>query len=102
MKPIVIFVFVTLVFGCTDKKEHDESSARPNILLIMADDMGYSGLRSYGSEIETRNLDRLANNGIRYAQFHNAGRCCPTRASLMTGLYPHQTGMGWMTAAKEV
>lgn len=71
----------------------------PNILLIMADDMGFSDLGCYGSTIATPNLDALAKNGIRYKQFYNAARCCPTRAALLTGLYPHQTGVGWMTAA---
>ena len=71
----------------------------PNILLIMADDMGFSDLGCYGSTIHTPNLDTLAKSGIRYNRFYNAARCCPTRASLLTGLYPHQTGVGWMTAA---
>jgi len=65
----------------------------------MADDMGYSDLGCYGGEIQTPNLDKLAANGLRFTQFYNTARCCPTRASLMTGLYPHQTDMGWMTAA---
>jgi arylsulfatase len=65
----------------------------------MADDMGYSDLGCYGGEIQTLNLDKLAADGLRFTQFYNTARCCPTRASLMTGLYPHQTGMGWMTAA---
>lgn len=68
----------------------------PNVLLILADDMGYSDLGSYGSEIRTPNLDRLAKNGLRFTQFYNAARCCPTRASLLTGLYPHQAGVGHM------
>ncbi len=72
---------------------------KPNILLIMVDDMGYADLGCYGSSIETPNLDRLAANGLRYTQFCNTARCCPARAALLTGLYPHQTGMGWMTAA---
>jgi len=75
------------------------SKDRPNIVLIMADDMGYSDLGCYGGEIQTPNLDKLAAKGLRFTQFYNAARCCPTRASLMTGLYPHQTDMGWMTAA---
>lgn len=69
---------------------------RPNIVLIMADDMGYSDLGCYGSEIATPHLDALAANGLRFTQFYNTGRCCPTRASLLTGLYPHQTGIGHM------
>ncbi len=70
---------------------------RPSIVLIMADDMGYSDLGCYGSEILTPNIDRLARDGMRLTQFYNAARCCPTRAALMTGLYAHQVGMGHMT-----
>jgi arylsulfatase A-like enzyme len=69
---------------------------RPNILLILADDMGYSDLGCYGSEISTPNLDHLASEGLRMTQFYNSSRCCPTRASLLTGLYQHQTGVGHM------
>jgi len=72
---------------------------RPNIVLILADDLGFSDIESYGGEVETPNLNVLAAEGIRYKQFYNAARCCPTRASLMTGAYPHQVGMGWMAAA---
>ena len=72
------------------------NDSKPNILLIMADDMGYSDLGSYGSEIDTPNINRLADEGLRFTQFYNAARCCPTRASLLTGLYPHQAGMGGM------
>ncbi len=72
------------------------AAPRPNILVILADDMGYSDLGCYGGEISTPNLDRLAANGLRFAQFYNTGRCCPTRASLLTGLYPHQAGVGHM------
>jgi arylsulfatase len=61
--------------------------------------MGFSDLGAYGGEINTPNIDQLAKKGLRYRQFYNAARCCPTRASLMTGLYPHQAGMGWMAAA---
>jgi arylsulfatase len=74
---------------------------KPNILLIMADDMGYSDLGCYGSEIDTPNIDRLANEGIRFTQFYNSARCCPTRASLLTGLYSHQVGMGAMVTQKQ-
>jgi len=69
---------------------------RPNVIIVMADDMGWSDIGCYGSEIETPNLDRLANNGLRFTQFYNTGRCCPTRASLLTGTYPHQAGIGHM------
>lgn len=70
--------------------------ARPNILVILSDDMGYSDLGCYGGEIETPNLDALAAGGVRFTQFYNTARCCPTRASLLTGLYPHQAGVGHM------
>ncbi|MFK7821233.1 MAG: arylsulfatase [Planctomycetaceae bacterium] len=70
---------------------------RPNIVLIMADDMGYTDIGCYGSEIQTPVLDGLAENGVRFTQFYNTSRCCPTRASLLTGLYSHQAGIGLMT-----
>lgn len=63
----------------------------------MVDDMGFSDLGYMGGEIETPNLDALAMGGVRFSDFHNSGRCCPTRATLMTGLHPHETGIGWMT-----
>ncbi len=70
---------------------------RPNIIIILADDMGYSDVGCYGSEIPTPHIDNLAKNGIRFSRFYNTARCCPTRASLLTGLYQHQTGIGLMT-----
>ena len=74
------------------------SAARPNIVLILADDLGWSDLGCYGGEIRTPHLDALARSGIRFREFYNTARCCPTRASLMTGLYPHQAGVGSMTS----
>ena len=81
--------------------EHDSgpspaTAQRPNILVILVDDLGWSDLSCYGSEIPTPNLDALAKNGLRFTQFYNTGRCCPSRASLLTGLYSHQAGIGWM------
>ncbi len=73
------------------------ATRRPNILLILSDDMGFSDLGCYGSEVQTPNLDQLAQNGLRFTQCYNNARCCPSRASLMTGLYPHQAGVGHMT-----
>ncbi|WP_232491811.1 arylsulfatase [Novosphingobium kaempferiae] len=70
------------------------SDSRPNIVVILADDMGFSDLGSYGGEIPTPNLDALAANGLRFTQFYNAARCSPSRASLLTGLYPHEAGVG--------
>jgi arylsulfatase A-like enzyme len=75
---------------------HAQKPSRPNIVVILVDDMGFSDLGCYGSEIATPNIDKLASQGFRFTNFYNTGRCCPTRASLMTGLYPHQTGLGWM------
>lgn len=65
-------------------------------MLVLADDLGFSDIGCYGSEIATPELDRLAGAGVRFTQFYNTGRCCPTRASLLTGLYPHQAGVGHM------
>jgi arylsulfatase len=86
--------------GCTNilkSSKSNNSSTRPNIILIMADDMGYSDIGCFGGEIDTPNIDSLADNGIRFTQFYNTARCCPTRASLLTGLYAHQAGIGHMT-----
>ena len=70
---------------------------KPNVVLILNDDMGYSDIGCYGGEIETPNLDRLAANGLRFSQFYNTARCSPSRASMLTGLHPHQTGVGILT-----
>jgi len=72
------------------------AAERPNIIVIMSDDMGISDIGCYGSEIDTPRLNKLAENGLRFTQFYNTARCCPTRASLLSGLYPHQAGVGWM------
>jgi arylsulfatase len=74
------------------------AGSRPNIVLIMADDMGFSDIGCFGSEIETPNLDRLAARGMRVDQYYNHPRCCPSRAATMTGLYSHQAGMGMMVS----
>ncbi len=75
----------------------DTPPERPNIVIIMVDDMGWSDIGCYGGEIPTPHIDSLAEGGIRFTQFYNTSRCCPTRASLLTGLYQHQTGIGHMT-----
>jgi arylsulfatase len=74
----------------------DKADKRPNILVILVDDMGFSDIGCYGSEIPTPNIDALASGGVRFTQFYNTARCSTTRASLMTGLYPHQAGMGYL------
>jgi arylsulfatase len=100
MRYISLLLCVLITGSCGHPAgEEEKSFQQPNILIIMADDMGFSDLGCYGGEVHTPNIDRLAASGIRYTQFYNTGRCCPTRASLLTGLYSHQTGMGWMTAA---
>jgi arylsulfatase len=88
-----VFVAIAVSVGTP----HAASDAeRPNIVIIMSDDMGFSDIGCYGGEIRTPTLDRLAADGLRFTQFYNTSRCCPTRASILTGLYPHQTGVGWM------
>lgn len=90
---IVTFLFVAL-FSCGIKSARQSSpvSQKPNILLIMADDLGWSDIGCYGSEVATPNLDKLAGEGIRFTQFHNTSKCHPSRASLLTGLYAQQVG----------
>jgi len=78
---------ILLVAGC-----NQEEAKPPNVLIILADDLGFSDLGCYGGEIETPSLDMLASNGLRFTQFNNCGRCWPTRASLLTGYYPQQVG----------
>jgi len=73
-----------------------DADERPNIVVVLVDDMGFSDIGCFGSEIPTPNLDRLATGGVRFTQFYNSARCSPTRASLITGLSPHQAGMGWL------
>jgi len=77
-----------------DKLKNSEN--QPNVVLILVDDMGFSDLGCFGSEIDTPNIDSMANDGIRFSQMYNMARCCPTRASMLTGLYPHQAGVGHM------
>jgi arylsulfatase len=78
------------------RAECAEKSSKPNIVVILADDMGFSDLGCYGSEIATPHIDKLAAGGVRFTQFYNNARCCPTRASLLTGLYSHQVGIPHM------
>jgi len=83
--------------GCSETLAVERRKGkRPNIVLIMSDDMGFSDIGCYGGEIDTPNLNKLAANGLRFTQFYNTARCCPTRASLMSGLYQHQAGVGHM------
>lgn len=93
MNPQILFIALSAVVAITVRA----AAPRPNIIVMLADDVGYSDIGCYGGEIQTPNLDRLAANGLRFTQFYNTARCCPTRAALLTGLYPHQAGIGHMT-----
>lgn len=99
MKTKLIFLSaaVAAAGNSAARNKQKKSDKRPNILVIMADDLGYSDLGCYGGEVHTPNLDALAANGVRFTNFYNTSRSCPTRASLMTGLYQHQAGIGRMT-----
>jgi len=94
-------LFLLLGSACATPPESGSAKSRPNIVVVLADDMGYSDLGCFGSEISTPNIDRLARGGLRFTQFYNAARCCPSRASLLTGLYPHQAGVGHMVADRK-
>lgn len=88
---VVFFLWMASVPG-----QSATNLARPNIIIILADDLGFSDLGCYGSEIPTPNLDRMATEGLRFTQFYNTPRCCPSRAALLTGLYPQEAGIGLM------
>ncbi|MCU4164406.1 sulfatase-like hydrolase/transferase [Carboxylicivirga caseinilyticus] len=87
------YLFLLLVFCSAVILKAQE---KPNIMIIMVDDMGYSDLGCYGGEIQTPNIDKLASDGVRFTQMYNCARCCPTRASLLTGHYPQQAGINAM------
>jgi len=95
MKPLLLVAVTFVAISCTTPSKTTVTT-RPNIIVILADDLGYSDLSCYGSEIATPNLDRLAARGMQFTQFYNTPRCCPTRAALLTGLYPQQAGIGYM------
>jgi arylsulfatase A-like enzyme len=92
---LVAFSILILTASFCDAQQQ---KARPNIVIILADDLGYSDLGCFGGEIHTPNVDALAAKGLSFTEFYNCGRCCPSRASLMSGLYPHQAGVGRMTS----
>ena len=89
----LLFVSLVLPLACSPLFA---AAPRPNVVLVLADDLGYSDLGCFGSEISTPNLDRMASQGIKMTQFYTTPRCCPSRASLLTGLYPQQAGVGDM------
>jgi len=94
------FVATVALFCLMAAGETGAAGGRPNVVVILSDDMGFSDLGCYGGEIRTPNLDALASGGLRFTQFYNMARCCPTRAALLTGLYPHQAGVGHMMEDK--
>ncbi|QEC51665.1 arylsulfatase [Anseongella ginsenosidimutans] len=98
---LAIFLFTQCQIKQANRPNSGSSDSRPNIVLIMADDLGFSDLGCYGGEIQTPHLDSLAENGLRFSQFYNTSRCCPSRASLLTGLYNHQAGIGHMTTDEQ-
>ena len=100
MKHAILSLIVLMAALLFPYSVRARGEAKPNIIVILVDDMGFADLSCYGSEIPTPNLDALAKNGVRFRQFYNTGRCCPTRAALLTGLYSHQAGVGHMTDDK--
>ncbi len=92
LKKIIALALTSVAWNLTLVNANEEN--RPNIIVILTDDMGYSDIGCFGSEIQTPHLDGLASEGVRFSQFYNTSRCSPTRSSLMTGLYSHQAGMG--------
>lgn len=92
--------YIIIAICCTGPVLGQAPQPKPNIVVILSDDMGFSDIGCFGSEISTPNIDRLAREGLKMTQFYNAGRCCPSRAALLTGLYPHQAGVGDMVKYK--
>ena len=92
--PLALVPLATTSLQAQSNIQTGRTDKRPNIILFMVDDMGYSDIGCYGGEILTPNIDALASKGVRFTQFYNTSRSCPARASLMTGLYQHQAGIG--------
>ena len=92
---LLVLSFANFVFAQAERRTPE---GRPNVVIFLADDLGFSDIGCYGGEIETPNIDALAAGGVRFTQFYNAGRCCPSRASLLTGLYAHEAEVGWMVS----
>src|SRR5918993_376898 len=96
LRNIVLIVLSLASAAGAAQEPKQPQQKRPNIVLMLADDLGFSDLSCSGSEIPTPNLDRLATDGVRFTEFYNSARCCPSRATLITGLYQHQAGVGAM------
>ena len=91
-----VCILLLTIVACRSELASDQPTTKPNIIIILADDMGFSDLGCTGSEIETPNLDALASDGVLFTNCYNTSRCCPTRASLLTGVYQHRAGYGHM------
>lgn len=91
IRRVLLLLALSLALGTRERA----SAARPNIIVILVDDMGYSDVGAFGGEIRTPHLDRLAREGLRFTQFYNTAKCYTTRASLLTGLYQHESGLGY-------
>jgi arylsulfatase len=87
---VSVLLFLSLLFACSNQTE-EKKSQLPNIILISADDLGWSDIGCYGSEVQTPNLDKLGEGGMRFTQFHNTSKCFPSRACLLTGVYAQQS-----------
>jgi arylsulfatase len=100
--PVSGFLYLSVAGMCLaslSMEAQNKQAKKPNILVILSDDIGYSDMGCFGSEINTPNIDRLAQNGVKFTQFYNTARCSPSRASLLTGLYPHEANMGHLSNA---
>ena len=95
-KLLLSFLLFIQVFSASAAEVNHDN--KPNFIVIMVDDLGFSDLKSYGGELDTPSIDTLAKQGIKFSQFYNAARCVPSRAALLTGLYPHQAGLGHMVS----
>jgi len=93
----IVIIFATGIATQSCAQSKTTKNNKPNIIVILTDDMGFSDIGCYGSEINTPNIDKLAKDGVRFSHFYNTARCSPSRASLLTGLYPHQAGMGHLS-----
>lgn len=94
MNKLLISSLILSSMGNSATAKEAGKEKQPNIILILCDDMGFSDLGCYGGEVRTPNIDFLAENGVRFSQFKNTGRSCPSRAALLTGHYQHEAGMG--------
>ncbi|MGN6510757.1 MAG: arylsulfatase [Chitinophaga sp.] len=101
-RSVILCLLAGFMLPVKETRSQTRKRSAPNIILILADDLGYSDIGCYGGEIRTPNLDRLAAGGLRFSRFYNTSRCCPTRAALLTGQYNHNAGIGNMTSDQQL